>query len=265
MHESRRHAGPAAFTLVELLVVVAILGILAALLFPALAAAKQRARAAVCKNHLRQMGQALAMYVHDNTGKYPFYLGPTGPAYGDAIGTEGRAAGLVYWSSKLFPYYPVNWTNSGYRCPGYKGKTTGPVKHGANRLGSYTYNLWGAMVWDRSYAQMHERLGLGPAMFWPDATAVSEAQVVSPSEMLSIGESRFYAKDDPFPGGQDTMQCGRLDVAGLSFAARHGRDYNQLFCDGHLETFNPWVLFDPAKTGVMWNYDHRPHPELWAP
>ena len=35
--------------------------------------------------------------------------------------------GWVYWSSKLFPYYPVNWTNAGYRCPGYKGLTRGPA------------------------------------------------------------------------------------------------------------------------------------------
>src|ERR1700685_2171115 len=90
------------FTLIELLVVIAIVGVLAALLLPVLSAAKSYARSSSCKNHLHQMGLAMQMYVHDNQNKYPHYLGPPGPAYGDAISKGGRAAGLVYWSSKLF-------------------------------------------------------------------------------------------------------------------------------------------------------------------
>ena len=135
------------FTLMELLIVIAIIGILAALLLPAISSAKNHARSAICQNSMRQMGQALQMYVHENGSKYPYYLGPAGPSYGDSLGLDGRAVGLVYWSTKLYPYYPVNWTNAAYHCPGYTGVTTGPfLKGGADRLGSYTYNLFGAMV-----------------------------------------------------------------------------------------------------------------------
>jgi hypothetical protein len=28
---------------------------------------------------------------------------------------------------------------------------------------------------------------------------------------------------------------------------------------------NPWVLFNHTNTAAMWNRDHQPHPELWAP
>ena len=91
-----------------MLVVIAIVGILAALLLPVLAKAKYSAHSATCKNHLRQMGMALQMYVHEHQNKYPHYLGPAGASYGDATAQGGRAAGLVYWSSKLFPYYPMN-------------------------------------------------------------------------------------------------------------------------------------------------------------
>lgn len=52
---------------------------------------------------------------------------------------------------------------------------------------------------------------------------------------------------------------------GLDFEARHGKNYNQLFCDGHVLAMNPWVLFNPTNSALMWNYDHESHPELWVP
>ena len=59
------------FTLVELLVVMAIISILAAMLLPALSRARQQARSAACKSNLKQIGLSMGMYQTDNNELFP--------------------------------------------------------------------------------------------------------------------------------------------------------------------------------------------------
>jgi prepilin-type N-terminal cleavage/methylation domain-containing protein/prepilin-type processing-associated H-X9-DG protein len=76
----QRHAGlrsesvgtyPAGFTLVELLVVLAIISLLLAVLLPSLQGARRRAKATVCLSHLKQWGTAFTLYVQDSEGRLP--------------------------------------------------------------------------------------------------------------------------------------------------------------------------------------------------
>jgi prepilin-type N-terminal cleavage/methylation domain-containing protein len=68
-----RCAEAGAFTLIELLVVIAIIAVVAALLVPALSRGKAQAQATACRNHLRQIGFAMTMYLSDSRHYPPMW------------------------------------------------------------------------------------------------------------------------------------------------------------------------------------------------
>src|SRR5262245_4748395 len=82
---SKRNKG---FTLIELLVVIGIIAILASLLMPALARAKQKANGIKCLSDIRQVGMAANMYAADHENQFP-----------------PRFQKLASWVYTLKPYY----------------------------------------------------------------------------------------------------------------------------------------------------------------
>jgi len=85
-----------AFTLIELVVVVAVLSILAALLLPALAGAKADTARAICQSNLRQLGTGMRLFEQDHDDMFP----PA--AYG--VGSSGGSVAQLAWDGYIHRY-----------------------------------------------------------------------------------------------------------------------------------------------------------------
>ena len=91
-----------AFSLIELLIVIAIIAVLAALLLPTLSSAKQRAQSLECVANLSALGRAFAVYSLDNDNVFPPSFYYRGMSINAGAETPGQASGgYVHWSGLL--------------------------------------------------------------------------------------------------------------------------------------------------------------------
>jgi prepilin-type processing-associated H-X9-DG protein/prepilin-type N-terminal cleavage/methylation domain-containing protein len=248
--------GLAAFTIIELLVAIAVIGILSGLLVPGLRYARRAAHSAMCKSNLRQLGIAMALYVQCNGGKcmpisndggnLSFWFGrrpaPFGePGYRDYDRTKGY----------LYEYLGV--TRAVEQCPtmdahkraadgklvGYAYNwrndiTAGLVTEGENKyITYYTKGVDDTILYD--YIE-------NPSCFalFADGARVSRGGAAYYTPAGTVEEN--YYLDPPGPGNED---CG------VHF--RHNGKANVLFADFHVEEMVPRET-SPTGDGLVGHF-----------
>jgi type II secretion system protein G len=101
------------FTLIELMIVIAIIAILAAILIPNFLHARAESQTAACEGNVKQIATALEEWAVDNSGNYPAAVGAVSPATFN--GSKSGAAGTVYMANA--PQDAVSGTPYTYASP----------------------------------------------------------------------------------------------------------------------------------------------------
>jgi len=217
---------PQAFTLVELLVVIAVLAILAAILLPTLGQAKLSARRITCVNNLRQLGLASQMYWDDHEGDAFRY---------SAGATNG---GTVYWFGWIEPWVPGNEGQRAFEASagalypylGGRGVEVCPSLNYNSRLFKlkatgaaygYGYNLQLSGPSTQPPIKINRVTRPDDIALLADAGQINDFQEPASSTNPLLEE--FYYINDTEP----------------TVHFRHTRRANVLFCDGHIDLERP--------------------------
>jgi prepilin-type N-terminal cleavage/methylation domain-containing protein/prepilin-type processing-associated H-X9-DG protein len=238
------------FTLVELLVVVAIIGVLASLLLPVISRVKSEGRRARCISNLRQISTGWLSYSLEWDAYVPF--------------ADANAMVTHHWALKLTPYVGARWSDKVYHCPDYQN-TNNLVRPAfiLQQRGSYDINVVGTSRNFEPGRGVGGAINGGPP-FTTSATQVSDVRM--PAELIAMGDvcvdSRWFMVFgylDFYWYAGDRYSATSMERALAEFNRRHKGMFNIQFADGHIESGKPTRFFKlEAAPMRRWNNDHEP-------
>lgn len=221
-----------AFTLVELLVVMGIIAVLAALLLPALANARRQATSLRCLSNLRQMGTLVFMYVNDNNGVMPIDDG--GPA-GAWYSVPGSTQVSFVWAALSLQYLNGGGKDL-FWCPEVPRNDYPLSMVDPNNLDNSSKSTYGVTGYTcggsaatRDCVWSYKRTRVSPATLNPRKLV----QTANPSDRLMIADTGL-----PNPG-YGTLAGG----PGVSFSGEIKRGFSSQFMTAHRHGANP----DPIR------------------
>lgn len=213
------------FTLIEMLVVLAIIIIFLSLLVPAVNTGITRARSIRCMNNLRTIGQGLSLYATDHGGQL----------------VKGAAFfGNEYWFHQLEPYLGfIEEDTQSVQRPAWQICPAKQVPILTNHTVGYGWNFYYL-----GYSPRPEHAGPDANRNWGWGTRLSE--VPAPSETIVVGDSV-----DEAPEGQSYLNLYLYPHGGWTVARRHRGGGNYLFVDFSVR----WLKAETLQAQLPYLYE----------
>ena len=214
------------------MVVIAIIAILAAILFPVFSQARERARSTSCLSNMKQIGLGVQMYVQDYDERLFFRsTGSAGLTHLN-VATSGNA---LKWWNQLMPYLKSNQI---FTCSSDAGPTPSPDLNGVNSI-------------PRSYIASNAAESLGLAQIQNPAEAI-----VITEKWDTVTDSWIETFENDF--APDPTRPERMKAAGN----RHQTRLNCAFFDGHAKSIGAGAMQNSKSlTGCdLWHQYPLPDP-----